>query len=185
MYKLPCRRHHPRIGAVRSLSRSPIRRRPTAASASSLRNPPSVQIIGIRPHHATACGSSPAMPDITLYQNKGLSTRVRICVRIAIRFRARFVRKQNRDPTFFLSPIKIVCLQISAKKNKKLTCWAPLAANRTPNRTEIRMGNRTCRQPLTWYFRLYICIHGVRGRLHVRFAVRFRVRFSCTRWSAI
>jgi hypothetical protein len=48
----------------------------------------------------------------------GLSTRVRICVRIAIRFRARFVRKQNRDPILFLPPITIVCLHISAKKIK-------------------------------------------------------------------
>jgi hypothetical protein len=43
----------------------------------------------------------------------------------------------------------IVCLHISAKKNQKLPCWTPLAANRTPNRMGIRMGNRTCRQPLT------------------------------------
>jgi hypothetical protein len=45
-------------------------------------------------------------------------TRVRTCVRIAIRFHARFVRKQNRDPILFLSPITIVCLHISAKKIK-------------------------------------------------------------------
>jgi hypothetical protein len=79
---------------------------------------------------------------------KGLSTHVRICVRIAIRLGARFVRKQNRDPNFFLSLITIVCLQNSAKKNHKLTCLTPLAANRTPNRMGIRMGNRTCGQPL-------------------------------------
>jgi hypothetical protein len=52
------------------------------------------------------------------YQAKGLSTRVRICAQIAIRFRARFVRKQNRDPIIFLSPITIVCLHIAAKQIK-------------------------------------------------------------------
>jgi hypothetical protein len=39
----------------------------------------------------------------------GLSTRVRICVRIAVRFRARFVRKQNRKPIMFLLAIAIFC----------------------------------------------------------------------------
>jgi hypothetical protein len=68
--------------------------------------------------------------------SKGLSTRVRICVRIAIQLRARFVRKQNRDPILCLSPITIVCLDISAKKYQNLTCWTPLAANRTPNRRQ-------------------------------------------------
>jgi hypothetical protein len=75
-------------------------------------------------------------------------TRVRIRVRIAVRFRARFVRKQNRDPILFLSPITMVCLHILTKKTQKITCWALLAANRTPNRTGIHMENRTCRRPL-------------------------------------
>jgi hypothetical protein len=80
---------------------------------------------------------------------KGLSTRVRIAIRIAVRFRARFLRKQNRDPIIFLSPIKMVRFHIFSQKNQKITCWTPLAANRTPNRMGIRMENRTCRQPLT------------------------------------
>jgi hypothetical protein len=66
--------------------------------------------------------------------------RVRICVRIAIRFRARFVRKQNRDPILFLSPTTIVCLHISTTTNQKLNCWTPLAANRTPNRKRDSYG---------------------------------------------
>jgi hypothetical protein len=52
------------------------------------------------------------------------------------------------DPILYLTLITMVFLHISAKKNQKLTCWTPLAANRTPNRMGIRMGNRTCRQPL-------------------------------------
>jgi hypothetical protein len=81
---------------------------------------------------------------------KGPSTRVRI----AVRFRARFVRKQNRKPILFLLPIAMVCLLISAKK---ITCLTPLAANRTPKRTGIRLENRTCRRPLTkLYLILYI-----------------------------
>jgi hypothetical protein len=80
---------------------------------------------------------------------KGPSTRVRICVRIAVRFHARFLQKQNREPIFFLLSIAMVCLHISAKTQSKLTCLTPLAANRTPNRMRIRMGNRTCRQPLS------------------------------------
>jgi hypothetical protein len=63
----------------------------------------------------------------------------------AVRFRARFGRKQNRNPILFLSPITMIYLHISAKKVQKLTCWTPLAADRIPNRTQ----NRTCRQPLT------------------------------------
>jgi hypothetical protein len=59
-------------------------------------------------------------PIKTTVTSKGPSTRVRICVRIAIRFRARFVRKQNRDPILFLSPITIVCLHISAEKIKNV-----------------------------------------------------------------
>jgi hypothetical protein len=69
----------------------------------------------------------------------GPSTRVRISERIAIRFRAQFVCKQNRDPILFLSPIIMVCLHISAKIKEKITGWTPLAANRTPNRMGIRM----------------------------------------------
>jgi hypothetical protein len=42
----------------------------------------------------------------------------------------------------------MVCFHISAKNNQNLTCFTPLAANRTPNRMGIRMGNRTCRRPL-------------------------------------
>jgi hypothetical protein len=38
---------------------------------------------------------------------------------------------------------------VAPGKNQKLTCWTPLAANRTPNRMGIRMENRTCRQPLS------------------------------------
>jgi hypothetical protein len=36
---------------------------------------------------------------------------------------------------------------ISAKTNQKFTCLTPLAANRTRNRTRIRIQNRTCRRP--------------------------------------
>jgi hypothetical protein len=57
--------------------------------------------------------------------SKGPSTRVRICVRIAIRFRARFVRKQNREPFIFLLAIAMVCLPLFAKKIQKLTCLTP------------------------------------------------------------
>jgi hypothetical protein len=85
----------------------------------------------------------------------GTSTRVRICVRIAVRFGARFIHKQNRETILFLLPIAMVCLHISAKKNQKLTCLTPLAANRTPNRMEIRMENSTCRQPLCHTFLTY------------------------------
>jgi hypothetical protein len=49
---------------------------------------------------------------------KGLSKRVRIAIRIAVRFRAQFIRKQNRDPIIFLSPITMVRFHISAKKIK-------------------------------------------------------------------
>jgi hypothetical protein len=83
---------------------------------------------------------------------KGLSTRVRIAIRIAVRFRAQFIRKQNRDPIIFLSPITMVRFHISAQKIQKLTCLTPLAANRTPNRMGIRMENRTCGQPLSSKF---------------------------------
>jgi hypothetical protein len=81
-------------------------------------------------------------------RSKGPSTRVRICVRMAVRFRARFVRKQNREPIIFLLPIAMVCLHISAKNNQKSTCLTSLAANRTPNRMRIRLENRMCRRPL-------------------------------------
>jgi hypothetical protein len=101
-------------------------------------------------------------------QHKGLSTRVRIAVRIAGRFRARFLRKQNRESILFLLPIAMVCFHISAKNNQKVTCFTPLAANRPPNRMGIRMENRTCRLPL-------------RGRLHVRFPCTI----SCARWFTI
>jgi hypothetical protein len=43
----------------------------------------------------------------------------------------------------------MVRFHISAQNNQKLTCWTPLAANRTPNRMGIRMENLSCRQPLT------------------------------------
>jgi hypothetical protein len=43
----------------------------------------------------------------------------------------------------------MVRFHISAQKNQKLTCWTPLATNRTPNCMGICMENRTCRQPLT------------------------------------
>jgi hypothetical protein len=49
---------------------------------------------------------------------KAWVTHVRICVRIAVRFRARFVRKQNREPIIFLLAIAMVDLHISAKKSK-------------------------------------------------------------------
>jgi hypothetical protein len=42
----------------------------------------------------------------------------------------------------------MVCLHILTKKTQRLTCWTPLAANRTLNRIGIRMENRTCRRPL-------------------------------------
>jgi hypothetical protein len=42
----------------------------------------------------------------------------------------------------------MVFLHVSAKTKKKITCWIPLAANRTPNRTPVRTQNRTCRRPL-------------------------------------
>jgi hypothetical protein len=53
--------------------------------------------------------------------------------------------KQKWDPIFFLSRITMVCKHISANTKEKITCWTPLAANRTPNRLGICMENRTCR----------------------------------------
>jgi hypothetical protein len=95
-------------------------------------------------YHCIIRGSDP-LP-LRLNPRMGPSTRVRICVRIAIRFRARFERNHNGDPILLLSPITMVSSYISAEK--KLTCWTPLAANRTPIRTGICMEYRPCRQPL-------------------------------------
>jgi hypothetical protein len=82
-------------------------------------------------------------------QSKGPSTLVRIRVRFAIRFHARFARKPGRDPIFHLTLITYNGRSTPiSKKNKKITCGIPLAANRTPNRTPIRTRNRTCRRPL-------------------------------------
>jgi hypothetical protein len=79
---------------------------------------------------------------------KGPSTRVRICVRIAVGIRARFVFKPNRDPILYLTPITMACIHILTKTNIKLACWTRLAANRTRNRMPIRTQNCTCRRPL-------------------------------------
>jgi hypothetical protein len=51
--------------------------------------------------------------------SKGPSTRVRICVRIADRFRAGFVRNHKRDPILLLAPITMVISVISATFFKK------------------------------------------------------------------
>jgi hypothetical protein len=83
-----------------------------------------------------------------MQQTEGLSTRVRICVRIAVRFRARFARKQNREPIIFLLPHCNGLFTHFSQKKQKLTCLTPLAANRTSNGTGIRMRNRTYRRPL-------------------------------------
>jgi hypothetical protein len=48
---------------------------------------------------------------------------------------------------FFCRPLQWIVYTFQQKKLKK-TSWTPLAANRTPNRTGIRMANRPCRQPL-------------------------------------
>jgi hypothetical protein len=54
----------------------------------------------------------------------------------------------------------MVRFQKFSQKNQKITCWTPLAANRTPNRMGIRMENRTCRQPLR-YFLLKMILKGL------------------------
>jgi hypothetical protein len=52
------------------------------------------------------------------------------------------------DPILYLTPITMVCPQISSKTNRKLSYGTPLAVHCTPNRTAIRTQNRTCRRPL-------------------------------------
>jgi hypothetical protein len=46
------------------------------------------------------------------WHGKGLSTRVQIAIRIAVRFRAKFLRKQNRDPIIYLASITMVRFHI-------------------------------------------------------------------------
>jgi hypothetical protein len=56
-----------------------------------------------------------------LYHLGTASTRVRICVRIAVRFRARFVQKQNREPkanSFSVSHCHGSFTHFSKKKSK-------------------------------------------------------------------
>jgi hypothetical protein len=50
---------------------------------------------------------------------------------------------------FFCHPLQYSVYTFWQNKIKKLIFWTPLAANLTPNRMGIRMGNHTCRQPLT------------------------------------
>jgi hypothetical protein len=95
------------------------------------------------------CHSILTVPSLSLLLPAlGPSTRVRISVRIAVRFRAQFASKPNVDPILYLTRITMVCLHISRETNQKLTCGTPLAANRTPNRMPIRTQNHTCRRPL-------------------------------------
>jgi hypothetical protein len=84
-----------------------------------------------------------------LLLGKGPSTHERIRVRFPVRFHARFAGRPDRDPNLHLTSITMVCLHISAKTNRKLTCGTPLAANRIPNCTPIRTQNGTCRRPLS------------------------------------
>jgi hypothetical protein len=60
-------------------------------------------------------------------------------------------------PFFICHPLQLtVCIHISAKTNKKITCGIHiLAANRTPNRKR----NRTCRRPLIKIIYLTTIIH--------------------------
>jgi hypothetical protein len=91
----------------------------------------------------------PGLPGASIpYGTKGPFTRVQIRVRFRVRFHAHFECKPDKDPILYLTPITTVCIHISAKQNQKLTCWTPLAANRTPNRMQIRKQNRTCRRSL-------------------------------------
>jgi hypothetical protein len=58
---------------------------------------------------------------VTLHNipDMGPSTRIRICVRVAVRLCARFVRKQNREPFFFLLAIAMVCVYTFQQKKIK------------------------------------------------------------------
>jgi hypothetical protein len=84
---------------------------------------------------------------VQIMQGIGPSTRVRICVQIAVRFYARFAMKPNTDPIPNLTLITMACIHISTNTNKKKTCGTPLVAYRTRNRTPIRPQNRTGKIP--------------------------------------
>jgi hypothetical protein len=63
----------------------------------------------------------------------GPSKRVRIRVRIAVGFRARFAAKGLRVFILYHTPIKTVCKQISDEIDPKFDCYPPLAPNCTLN----------------------------------------------------
>jgi hypothetical protein len=65
------------------------------------------------------------------YSARGHSRRVRIRVRITVRFRATFAAKGLRVLILYHTPITTICKHISEKINPKLDCNPP---NRTPNR---------------------------------------------------
>jgi hypothetical protein len=77
--------------------------------------------------------------ETTLRVRLHVSTRVRICVGIDIRFRERFVQKQNGDPINCFVTHSNGLITHFSQKNQKLTSWTPLASNCTPNRTGIRV----------------------------------------------
>jgi hypothetical protein len=83
----------------------------------------------------------------SLHYPKGLSTRVRIRVPIAVQFRARFAAKGRRVLILYHTPITTVCKHISETIDLKFNCNPPLTPNRTPNRTPIRMRICTCKRP--------------------------------------
>jgi hypothetical protein len=82
---------------------------------------------------------------LKLIARKGPSTRVRIHVRIAVRFHAQYAAKGRRILVLYRTPITAVCKHISEKIDSKFDCSPPLAPNRMP----IRTGIRTCRRTLT------------------------------------
>jgi hypothetical protein len=75
-------------------------------------------------------------------------TREWIRVWFLVQFHAQFACKPDRDPICHLIPITMAWLHISKLTIEKLTWRTSLAANRTPNRTQVRMHNRTWRRPL-------------------------------------
>jgi hypothetical protein len=60
---------------------------------------------------------------------------------------------------FFCPPLQLFVFTFQPKKNQKLTCSTPLAANRTPNRMGIRMENRICRRPLRVRLHVYESVY--------------------------
>jgi hypothetical protein len=62
-----------------------------------------------------------------------LCTCVRICVWIAVRFRARFVHKQNRYPIIW-QPLQCSVYTYQQNNSLKASSRIPLSANHSPNR---------------------------------------------------